>query len=917
MNNVEKIPKKSYHNRKMFDFYNFKKGLGNCMDNKKMISQYMQFNKLLLSTLNVNKKSVDVFDGYGIKNFSYRGFFEYLASFFNLIPDFIDKAIIALESVNPENEMLEIESEYKTKNGEPANFVYNFIKQSQTEFLLSIRKLDTKDEAYLDQMTKANPKSYIDNMAMTNKLTKTPYLLMYVDIDNFKHINDEYGQLVGDMILIEMVSVAKSILGIKGAISRIGGDRFLVIYEIEDDYDYVHDFIFNFKQSMQHISASDSRGISITVTIGSARFPSDGDYELLLKKCMKALIRGKNKGRDCFIMYLEEKCGKVTLDDEITDKVVKNDDKSTKNDVYSLISNINQALSTDKDFDEAVDRTISLVGNYFYIDRVSVARLDIKTHTIMKHHTYYNPKISDFYKVYCVNEVMPLWAKALGVKNYINIDNTKSLPDDYPLKKAFEVDHTMASMSFELVVNNVSFGLIRLDMTTGVRHWQPEDLQVFMLISQLFASFLQKNYLREKNYKTFYTDPVYNCNNFTKMFSDAGDLIITGTIKKYTIIEMDIRNIISYKSIIGKKKMVEFVHCIIDILEKAKDIIYGKYHDGPFVIFINGDDKFKVEKLLTEVSNSINKFSRENGIHEFSIQAGVYFADSRVDTLTDSLSNANLTRIINKNEMVLYYSDDVKKASLFKNEMILRVDEAIENDEFLLYLQPKISTTTGKLIGAEALTRWNYKNEKLLFPDQFIPVFEEQGVIEKLDFSVFENVCKYQRMLIDKSLSPVPISVNVSRYVANFNAYIDTIEKIRNKYNIDSKLIEIEITEGMFYENSFIISEFINKLHKIGYKVSMDDFGAGYSNLVSMAKLNFDIIKFDRSFCLDLDNSNVKIMLNKLIELIKTLRMHTICEGVETKENVEYLTKIGCDSIQGYFYSKPIPWKDFINKYYN
>ena len=107
---------------------------------------------MLLSTLNVNKKSVDVFDGYGIKNFSYRGFFEYLASFFNLIPDFIDKAIIVFESVNPENEMLEIESEYKTKNGEPANFVYNFIKQSQNEFLLSIRKLDTKDEAYLDQM---------------------------------------------------------------------------------------------------------------------------------------------------------------------------------------------------------------------------------------------------------------------------------------------------------------------------------------------------------------------------------------------------------------------------------------------------------------------------------------------------------------------------------------------------------------------------------------------------------------------------------------------------------------------------------------------------------------------------------------------------------------------------------------------
>ena len=120
----------------------------------------------------------------------------------------------------------------------------------------------------------------------------------------------------------------------------------------------------------------------------------------------------------------------------------------------------------------------------------------------------------------------------------------------------------------------------------------------------------------------------------------------------------------------------------------------------------------------------------------------------------------------------------------------------------------------------------------------------------------------------------------------------------------------------MYYENSQKIYEFICKLHDVGYKVSMDDFGSGYSNLVSMAKLNFDTIKFDKSFCIDLENNNVKIMLDKLIELIKMMNMSTICEGVETKENVDYLTKIGCDSIQGYYYSKPIPYQDFKKKYY-
>ena len=163
---------------------------------------------------------------------------------------------------------------------------------------------------------------------------------------------------------------------------------------------------------MQKLSSCSSRGLTITLTIGSAQYPKDGIYELMLKKCMKALIRGKNKGRDCFIMYLEEKCGVVTLEDEITDKIVKIDNTSAKNDVYSLITNINQLLSDEKEMDESVDRAISLVGNYFYIDRVSIARLDIKTLKIKKHHACYNPKISVTYEAYCNDDLIEPWAIA-------------------------------------------------------------------------------------------------------------------------------------------------------------------------------------------------------------------------------------------------------------------------------------------------------------------------------------------------------------------------------------------------------------------------------------------------------------------------------------------------------------------------
>ena len=886
------------------------------MNNNKIIDEYIKFNKLLLSTIKTKTKTIEVIDGDGIKEYSYRDFFLYMSEHFDLNPSFINKAIVIIESLDTKNQQFEFSTEYKKNNGEPADFVYNILRETNDEFLLFIRENKTNYLEHLDQMTKANPKSYIDNRAKNNILTKTPFVLMYIDIDNFKQINDEYGQVIGDMILIEMVSVSKNILGDRGAISRVGGDRFLLIYEIDDDYDKVHNFLFDLKQQMQRLSSTMSRGISITLTIGSAQYPSDGEYELLLRKCKKALIRGKNKGRDCFVMYIESKCGKVTLDDEIQDKIVKINNVSAKNDVYSLITSVNQLLANEKNFDQSIDEAISLIGSYFYVDRISIARLNIKNFKIKQHHAWYNPKISIKYPAYCIDEIIPIWGEALGAKKYINVEDIDSTEDSFPLKKLFAVDHTTASIAFELIVNQTSFGLIRFDMTTGIRHWQTEDFQIFMLLSQLFASYIQKNYLINTNYDVLYKDNKYGCNNFSRMFTDAGDMIISGKINEYAIIETEVRNIIRYREIIGKKRMKELIYIFVNSFEE-NNALYGKINDGPFVVFVGSHDKSVIEKIINKIKNDLNKFFKKYSLHLLNVRTGVYFADAKVDTLINSIDAASLTRNINETEEILYYSDKIKNKSLFNTKMVLRFDEALEKKEFLLYLQPKISTKTGRLIGAEALTRWNYNFEKLLFPNDFIPIFEEQGLIEKLDFCVFENVCRYQKYLLDNNLEVVPISVNVSRYILNFDSYVKNLELIRKKYNIDPKYIEVEITEGMYYENIDSISIFINNLHKLGYSVSMDDFGAGYSNLVSMAKLNFDVIKFDRSFCLGLENEKVKIMLNELIKLIKTMNMKTICEGVETKENVEYLTAIGCDSIQGYYYSKPIEWNDFIKKYYN
>lgn len=882
-----------------------------------IVTQYMKFNNILLSTIDFKAQSVELFDGEKTTVFDYDGFVKFLADYFNLSDEFITTSKRLFEDIEKNEGFIKVKFDVKGKDGNDVFFLYNFIKQDESHYLLSIKKEIEKQHDNVDQLTQANTKEYIDNKAKNYMLIKTPFVVIYCDIDNFKQVNDDYGGEIGDMILMEMVAEMKNVIGNKGAVARIGGDRFLIIYEIEDDYDKVHDFIFDFKYQIQKLPTCTSRGIKITVTLGSAQYPRDGVYALLLKKCQKALIRGKNKGRDCFIMYLEEKCGKVTINDVIVDRIVKIDSQSSKNSIYSLITSINQLLIDDKNLDESIDKAISLVGNYFYIDRIAIARLDIKTNRIKKTHVWYHPKITNKHQIYCEDKLIPAWREAQGAKDYVKIDDVKELSVNHPLKNILPIDHTTANMSFELVVNGKTFGIIRLDMTTGVRHWQPEDFQVFLLISQLFASYIQKNYINETNYNTLFLDPKYNCYNFTKMFSVAGEAIINNKVRYFSIVEFNIRGIIKIKSILGEKRMVDLVDSILNVLNNTPNVIYGKYHEGPFVLFFMHQNTDLINETLKKVESHLADYSKMNHLYELDLQTGIAFGDANFDRLIDVISNAKLTRTLNKTNEPLCYSSEIREKALFKTKMILRIDEALENKEFLLYLQPKISTKDGTLIGAEALTRWKYKHEKLLFPDQFIPIFEEEGVIEKLDYSVFENVCIYQNNLKKEGKKLVPISVNVSRYVSDFNGYISRIENIRKKYDVDAKYIEIEITEGMYFENLVPISNFIEKLHSLGYKVSMDDFGSGYSNLVSLAKLSFDTIKFDKSFCMGLDNNNVKIMLDKLIDLIKMLKMHTICEGVETKENVDYLTKIGCDSIQGYYYSKPIPYTEFKEKYYN
>jgi len=240
-------------------------------------------------------------------------------------------------------------------------------------------------------------------------------------------------------------------------------------------------------------------------------------------------------------------------------------------------------------------------------------------------------------------------------------------------------------------------------------------------------------------------------------------------------------------------------------------------------------------------------------------------------------------------------------------------EQAIQNREFTVYFQPQYNHSNGALIGAEALVRWISPEHGFISPADFIPALEEMGLIPTLDLYVFEEVCRFLRSCIDEKKSLARVSVNMSRNDIVCDDYIDRLDALRQKYDIPTRLIHVELTETAAVAGSQIVIDSIKKLHRLGYTVEMDDFGSGYSSLNVLKDIEFDVLKLDLKFIGGaIGSERGGTILSSVVRMAKWLKLPVIAEGVETVEQADFLKSVGCDYIQGYLYSKPIPAEEYI-----
>ena len=253
-------------------------------------------------------------------------------------------------------------------------------------------------------------------------------------------------------------------------------------------------------------------------------------------------------------------------------------------------------------------------------------------------------------------------------------------------------------------------------------------------------------------------------------------------------------------------------------------------------------------------------------------------------------------------------SQEIEKEQRIVNSM----KSALENHEFVVFYQPKYGLSDNQIAGAEALVRWKHPERGMISPGEFIPVFEKNGFIIKLDYYVWDQVCQLIATALRAGRKPDPISVNVSRVNLYNPNFLESLVNLVEKYRIPPEYLHLELTESVFSDTENVILNAVNYLHKAGFTILMDDFGSGYSSLNVLKDIDLDVLKIDMKFLSKgKDDGRGEKILAAVIQMAKALDMPVIAEGVEEKKQVQMLKRLGCNYIQGYYFAKPMPQEDY------
>ncbi len=480
------------------------------------------------------------------------------------------------------------------------------------------------------------------------------------------------------------------------------------------------------------------------------------------------------------------------------------------------------------------------------------------------------------------------------------------------------------SMAEWVLVVSIEESVINIDLETAVNQVATFSIVILFIIIVFIIYIWVYRFLGIRSLeRVAYYDELTGLPNLTKLKKDMTTILKNNKKQKYTVIKIDVENFKAINEMFGFEIGNRVLKAFKPIRETVSEstLMIARTGVDEFILFSGNGFLDDMEQRTAIYESYYQKFIPELGSYNISFKYGRYhiplgFTD--VDEIINKLNLAHKFAKDHKGLIIYDYDENYSKKLLKDAQITSKMKSALANNEFEVYLQPKFYLKDGSLAGAEALVRWIEPNGNILLPLEFIPLFEKNGFIGALDKYVLGKVCELLKNWINSGKTPIPISINCSRENLHNSNLVNDISKVADSYGVPHQYIEIELTESATIENQELITKLFNDLQGSGFKISIDDFGAGYSSLGLLKSLRADTLKMDRSFFNDKNNANrAEHVINSFIELSHNLNMIVVAEGIENAEQIAMLKNMACDIVQGFYFSKPITMTEFEDKYIN
>ena len=799
--------------------------------------------------------------------------------------------------------------------------VRDITREKQREKLL-------EEQAARDSLTSVYNFSFGRKLINDYLQSKDPYAtcgMMVMDIDYFKYVNDTFGHLFGDYVLSELARLLKDFFEEKDVVMRFGGDEFVVFLK-----DISHSALV--KKGMQFVEAVrglkfEEKDYSMTCSVGICYLSENESgytFDQLFGNADWALYRAKENGKDQYAFCDNLRRFELTKKDLPANGSI--DARYLRNDVISTAFEIFEKRNS---FSSAIEQLMEIIGYRFRLDRITIIRTDIQEKNTGRQYQWtsdYAPEVLKEKAEFTKEDFLTLFQSYDEYQTTVLQWNNMSMYS--PQGAALLMQGGAKTVLYAAMYCEGKYtGAISYVTCREKRYWSRQNRKELGEVTKIISAHLaRRQAVNERGEERLYWsdyDSLTGLISFSRFRVELERLVIGSYAASDYLLYMDFAGFKYFNQKYGYSRgdqlLKEFCGYCTEKLGDEEGVYFTRIVSDQFLLLLPGKERKDIVKEAEKICQGFADVQAERlpGFRP-RVRIGIYRIEDDCISASFAIDAANYARkqISEKwgdaRISVCLFDEALARKQRLENEIINEIEEAIREQRFRIFLQPKISLKDGSVTGAEALARWQTRDGRLILPDQFISLCESTGQIKELDFYVFEQTVQFLAKNQKLGRKQIPISVNASILHASDDRTAEKYLAILQKYQVEAKYTEIELTETATVKEYEEAKRLFRELHAIGIRTSIDDFGAGYSVLNTIIDIPADTMKLDRVFIQNCKSSPKGIyFLQKIIQMIRGLGYHVVCEGVESEEQKTILKEAGCEEAQGFLFSRPMTIEEY------